>query len=65
MKNEDRQNKLEEETSKSSGGTRRDFIKKPLALAAGSIVVPSLLSSLVANAKADGRGNQVTIAPRY
>ena len=47
------------------GGTRRDFIKKPLALAVGSIVVPSFLGSLVAKAKADRRGDDLTIAPRY
>src|SRR5258707_7859018 len=61
----DRQNKREEEPSKCWDGTRRDFIRKPLALAVGSIVVPSWLGSLVANAKADGHGNDVTIAPRY
>jgi hypothetical protein len=60
MKN---QNKHEEEPSNSLGETRRDFIKKPLVLAAGSIVVPSFLGSLVAKAKADGNGNHVTIAP--
>jgi hypothetical protein len=47
----DRQNKHEEEPSKWWGGTRRDFIKKPLALAAGSIVMPSWLGSLMADAK--------------
>jgi hypothetical protein len=61
----DRQNKRQEEPSKSPGGTRRDFIKKPLALAAGSIVMPSLLGGLVGEAKADRNGNDVTIAPRY
>jgi len=48
----DRQNK-HEESSNSWGGTRRDFIKKPLALAVGSIVVPSFLGSFVASTKAD------------
>ena len=47
------------------GGTRRDFIKKPLVLAVGSIVVPSFLGSLVAKAKADRRGDDLTLAPRY
>ena len=56
---------LREESSKSWDGTRRDFIKKPLALAAGSIVVPSFLGSLVTNAKADRHGDDLTIAPRY
>src|SRR4030095_2519640 len=60
----DGQNKREEKFSNSLGETRRDFIKKPLVLAAGSLVVPSFLGSLVAKAKADGNGNQVTIAPR-
>jgi NAD(P)-dependent dehydrogenase (short-subunit alcohol dehydrogenase family) len=61
----DTQNKREEEPSKSCGETRRDFIKKPLALAVGSIVVPSFLGSLVAKAKADRAGNDLGIAPRY
>ena len=61
----DGQNKPEEEPSKSLGETRRNFIKKPLVLAAGSLVVPSFLRSFVADAKADGQGNDVTIAPRY
>jgi NAD(P)-dependent dehydrogenase (short-subunit alcohol dehydrogenase family) len=60
----DRQSK-HEEPSKLWGGTRRDFIKKPLALAAGSIVVPSWLGSLVVNAKADGHGDDLAIAPRF
>jgi NAD(P)-dependent dehydrogenase (short-subunit alcohol dehydrogenase family) len=59
------QNKHEKKPSNSLGETRRNFIKKPLMLAAGSIVVPSFLGSLVAKAKADGNGNQVSIAPRY
>src|SRR4030095_7659172 len=62
MKN---QNKREEEPSNALGETRRNFIKKPLVLAAGSIVLPSFLGSLVANAKADSNGNDLTIAPRY
>jgi len=56
---------LSEEPSTSWGGTRRDFIKKPLVLAVGSIVVPSFLGSLVAKAKADRHGNDLAIAPRY
>src|SRR4030095_6683262 len=59
------QNKREEELSNSLGETRRNFIKKPLMLAAGSIVMPSLLGRLAAAARADGNGNHVTIAPRY
>src|SRR6266576_6634745 len=59
------QNKREEEPSNSLGETRRNFIKKPLLLAAGSLVVPSFLGSLVANAEADRNGNDVAIAPRY
>ena len=45
------------------GGTRRDFIKKPLVLAVGSIVVPSFLGSLVAKAKADRRGDDLARSP--
>ena len=60
----DRQNKRER-PSKSWDGTRRDFIKKPLALAVGSIVMPSFLGSFVAKAKADRRGDDLAIAPRY
>src|SRR4030095_2887321 len=59
------QNKLEEKPSTSLGETRRNFIKKPLVLAASSIVLPSFLGNLVAKAKADRNGNDVTIAPRY
>jgi hypothetical protein len=59
------QNKREEELSNSLGETRRNFIKKPLMLAAGSIVMPSLLGRLAAAARADGNGNHVAIAPRY
>ncbi|PYI96810.1 MAG: hypothetical protein DME98_10800 [Verrucomicrobia bacterium] len=62
---QDSQNKREEEALKSWDGTRREFIKKPLALAAGSIVMPSWLGSLVAKAKADRRGDGLTLAPRY
>jgi hypothetical protein len=61
----DSQNKREEEPSKSWDGTRRDFIKKPLALAAGSIVMPSWLGSLMADAKDNKHGDDLTIAPRY
>ena len=59
------QNRREEEPSNPLGETRRNFIKKPLVLAAGSIVLPSLLGSLLAKAKADSNGNDVAIAPRY
>jgi NAD(P)-dependent dehydrogenase (short-subunit alcohol dehydrogenase family) len=61
----DRQNKREGEPLKSWDGTRRDFIKKPLALAVGSIVVPSFLGSFVSKAKADRPGDDLTIAPRF
>jgi hypothetical protein len=60
----DKQNKRDEKSSKSWGETRRDFIKKPLALAAGSILMPSLLGSRGAEAKTD-KHDDVTIAPRY
>ena len=50
--------------AKCSRDTRRDFIKMPLALAAGSIVVPALVDSLTVEARAD-KGQGVTIAPRY
>jgi|SRR5882724_663744 len=60
----DKQNKRDEKSSKSWGGTRRDFIKKPLALAAGSILMPSLLGTRGAEAKTD-KHDDVTIAPRY
>ena len=54
-----------EKRAKTSGETRRDFIKMPLALAAGSIAMPALLNGLVVDAKADRNGNNVTITPRY
>lgn len=47
------------------GTSRRELIKKPFALAAGSVVLPSLLGPLAANARADGNGNKVTLAPVY
>jgi hypothetical protein len=59
------QNKHEEEPSNSLGETRRSFLKKPLMLAAGSVVMPSFLGSLLANAKADGHGHDLSIARRY
>jgi NAD(P)-dependent dehydrogenase (short-subunit alcohol dehydrogenase family) len=55
----------EERPEKSSGGTRSNFLKKPLALAAGSIVMPSLLGSLAVKASADANSNGVMITPRY
>ncbi|MGH9351706.1 MAG: SDR family NAD(P)-dependent oxidoreductase [Terriglobia bacterium] len=49
----------------SLGGTRRDFIKKPIALAAGSILVPSLLRGQSGEDRA-GRGcSNLMLAPRY
>src|SRR5215472_12429821 len=61
----DRPSKHQHEPSKWLDGTRRDFIKKPLALAAGSIVMPSWLGSLMAESKGHGDGDSVTIAPRF
>ena len=55
----------EEIDTKSSGRTRRDFIKRPLALAAGSIAMPSLLASVALNAKASVNRDHVRVAPRY
>lgn len=55
----------EREAKPASGGTRRDFIRAPLALGAGSIVAPSLLGGLAIKAKADGERNDLRIAPRY
>src|SRR5215469_3432342 len=54
----------EERSSKQSGETRRDFIKMPIALAAGSIVAPLFLDRLAVKAEAD-QNQSVTIAPRY
>jgi hypothetical protein len=54
-----------ERPAKSSGETRRDFIKMPLALAAGSIAATSLFEGLAVDARADKGGDKVTIAPRY
>jgi hypothetical protein len=52
--------------AKSPGATRRDLIRKsPLALAAGSIALPSLLASLAGEAKADATSDGVRLAPRY
>ena len=59
------QNKHEEKPSNSLGETRRNFIKKPLMLAAGSIVMPSFLGSFLANGKGNGHGDDLSIAPRY
>lgn len=47
-----------------SGGTRRNFLGTPLALA-GSIAAPSLLGSLAVQAKADGERGDLTLAPPY
>lgn len=49
----------------SSGGTRREFLKSPLALAASSLIMPPLLAGLAPQAKAEGNSNAVTIAPVY
>jgi hypothetical protein len=42
-----------ERCPKSSDGIRRDFIKTPLALAAGSLVMSSMLGSAVVKAGVD------------
>jgi NAD(P)-dependent dehydrogenase (short-subunit alcohol dehydrogenase family) len=55
----------EEKSAQPSGGTRRDFIKSPLALAAGSLAMPALLANLAPEAKAEGNGNAVSIAPLF
>ena len=47
------------------GGTRRDFIKSPAGLAAGSLLLPPVLASLASEAKAQANGNAVTIAPVF
>jgi len=50
----------------SSGATRRDLIRKsPLALAAGSIALPTFLASLAGEAKATVTAGGVKLAPRY
>ena len=56
--------RIKHEEKPGSGGTRRNFLGTPLALA-GSIAVPSLLGSLAVKAKADGECNDLTLAPRY
>jgi NAD(P)-dependent dehydrogenase (short-subunit alcohol dehydrogenase family) len=57
--------KREEKSAQSSGGTRRNFIKSPLALAAGSLVMPPLLAGLAPQAIAEGNSNSVSIAPVF
>ena len=57
--------KFEENSAQSSGGTRRDFIKAPLAVAAGSLVMPALLANLTPEAKAEGKSTSVSIAPVF
>jgi NAD(P)-dependent dehydrogenase (short-subunit alcohol dehydrogenase family) len=54
-----------EKPANTAGETRRDFMKMPLALAAGSIAATSLFEGLAFDAKADKGGDKVTIAPRY
>ena len=54
-----------EKLAQSSGVTRRDLLKTPLVLAAGSIAMPSLLGSWVGEAKADGYACDLQLAPRY
>jgi NAD(P)-dependent dehydrogenase (short-subunit alcohol dehydrogenase family) len=55
----------EREEKRPSGGTRRNFIRTLLGLAAGSVALPSLLASLAVQAKADGTCNNLRLAPRY
>jgi hypothetical protein len=43
--------KRDDKAAQSSGGTRRGFIKTPLALPGGSIVIPTLLGSLASEPK--------------
>lgn len=68
MKQDERFRELsrgEREGKPGTGATRRDFIRMPVALAAGSIVAPSLLGSLAASARADEREGGLTLAPQY
>lgn len=51
--------------AQSPGSTRRNFLKMPLALAAGSVVLPSLLSGQTAGTNAQRPRNGLTLAPRY
>lgn len=51
--------------TKPSGITRRGIIKMPLALAAGSIAMSSLLGSLTGEAKAARKSDDLIVAPRY
>jgi hypothetical protein len=57
--------KYNEKSPEYSGGTRRDFIKSPAGLAAGSLLLPPVLASLASEAKAQANGNAVTIAPVF
>jgi hypothetical protein len=53
-----------DKSEKSPGATRRDLIRKsPLALAAGSIVLPPLLAGLAGEAKATVSDDGVKLAP--
>jgi hypothetical protein len=45
----------------SPGITRHGFLKSPLALAAGSVLMPSLLANFTPEAKAQGKATAVTI----
>jgi NAD(P)-dependent dehydrogenase (short-subunit alcohol dehydrogenase family) len=54
-----------EKSPQHAGGTRRDFIKAPAALAAASVVLPPILAELAPEAKAQANGNAVSIAPVF
>lgn len=60
--NNDQQNESTKSAIFRSGWNRRDFIKKPLALAAGSLLLPSWIGALQAKEKDD---DGVTVAPRF
>ena len=55
----------EGKSAQTSRSTRRDFLKSPIALAAGSLAVPPLIAGLAPQAEAEGEGNAVTIAPLF
>lgn len=59
------QGERENKSAKSSGVARRDLMKTALAVAAGSIAVPSLLDGLAGDANAEEKSDDVSIAPKY
>src|SRR5258705_12853967 len=66
-KHEHSQDERDDKSFRSSGVSRRDLIKTSIALAAGSIAIPSLLgnSSMVGEAKADTKSCSTTLSPKY